>query len=417
MRRLTWISGLAPQMTAVTARDHTRRPAPCTPWRVIGHTRPIVITSHSGNENRPPLTIGSRGFGLEGYVGGKCFAAIAGPGLAWTRSATLRCAVLGEEHHMTATRWDDIEILQTIDRLQEQMDGRLLYQSGYDLAKEVTGTQWVDPERMPGFINELHLAYQVGHIIMRLADNVQPSNASYYLQQIRDISLTTEGRDRARGRVVFQPLPDPAEDDNRKISDLIFRRIAEAIHEQDDVDDVASFLADEDIPPPAYQLPEDVSGGDAYRILTGVWRWGSEGRRGVRRFIGRWLDDRLLSGPDPEVRALVIDQLARQGWSVRESDSMLVISEPVRGVPVTASYLRSSRLHALVDAKARKQFLIKKPDQAVFASMKAVEVRVRKLGGFTDQDFGVDLMNKAFGPTGPLTDRSAGKGERICGAA
>jgi uncharacterized protein (TIGR02391 family) len=126
----------------------------------------------------------------------------------------------------------------------------------------------------------------------------------------------------------------------------------------------------------------------------------------------RWLDDLLLTGPDVEVRALLIDQLARQGWSVRETDSMLVIADPVRGVPATAPYLRSSRLHALIDTEAKPQFLIKKPDKAVFASLKAVEVRVRSLGGFSDQDFGVALMNKAFGPTGPLTDLSAGKGEQ-----
>lgn len=44
--------------------------------------------------------------------------------------------------------------------------------------------------------------------------------------------------------------------------------------------------------------------------------------------------------------------------------------------------------------------------------MKAVEVRVRELGGFGDDVIGVDLMNKAFGPNGPLTDTSAVKGEQ-----
>ncbi len=73
----------------------------------------------------------------------------------------------------------------------------------------------------------------------------------------------------------------------------------------------------------------------------------------VRRFIGRWLDDRLLSGPDAELRALLIEQLARQGWRVRETDSVLVICEPVRGVPVSASFLRASRLHPLIEADAR----------------------------------------------------------------
>lgn len=143
-----------------------------------------------------------------------------------------------------------------------------------------------------------------------------------------------------------------------------------------------------------------------------MWRWGSPGRRLVRQFAGRWLDDQLPSGPDAELRARLIEQLARQGWRIREADSALVIAEPVRGVPVSASFLRASRLHPFIEAEARPQFLISKPERGVFASMKAVEVRVRKLAGFGDDVIGVDLMNKAFGPSGPLTDTSAGKGEQ-----
>ena len=44
--------------------------------------------------------------------------------------------------------------------------------------------------------------------------------------------------------------------------------------------------------------------------------------------------------------------------------------------------------------------------------MKVVEVRVRDLGGFGEDVIGVDLMNRAFGPSGPLTDASAVKGEQ-----
>ena len=119
-----------------------------------------------------------------------------------------------------------------------------------------------------------------------------------------------------------------------------------------------------------------------------------------------------MSGPDPELRAHVIEQLARQGWFVREADAALVIGEPVRGVPVSAPFLRATRLHPLIEAEARPQFLIGKPDQGVFASLKAVEVRVRRLGGFGDEVIGVDLMNKAFGPGGPLADPAATKGEQ-----
>jgi Protein of unknown function (Hypoth_ymh) len=69
-------------------------------------------------------------------------------------------------------------------------------------------------------------------------------------------------------------------------------------------------------------------------------------------------------------------------------------------------------LHLLIDLQASRQFQIGKPDQAVFASMKAIEVRVRKLAGLGGETFGVDLMNKAFGPNAPLTDASAAKGEQ-----
>ena len=42
--------------------------------------------------------------------------------------------------------------------------------------------------------------------------------------------------------------------------------------------------------------------------------------------------------------------LARQGWRVRQADSVLVIAEPVRGIPVSAPFLRASRLHPLIEA-------------------------------------------------------------------
>lgn len=44
--------------------------------------------------------------------------------------------------------------------------------------------------------------------------------------------------------------------------------------------------------------------------------------------------------------------------------------------------------------------------------MKAVEVRVRALGGFTGGEVGVALINRAFGPGGPLVDSESVKGEQ-----
>ena len=60
---------------------------------------------------------------------------------------------------------------------------------------------------------------------------------------------------------------------------------------------------------------------------------------------------------------------------------------------------------------ARPQFLIRQADQAVFAAMKAVEVRVRQLAGLGDDLYGVKLMNSAFGPGGALADPPSPSGE------
>jgi len=312
-----------------------------------------------------------------------------------------------------ATPWDDIAILQTVDRLQQQMDSRPILHTGYQLASEAAGVHAVEERRLPGFVQELLIAYRANLITFTLSDpTVNPQNASYYLRQVRDIALTIQGRDRARGRVFLRQVPDPTEDAGGRISNRIFRQIAEAITSEYTPSDAADFLHDEDIPPAALDLPEGTDDGDVYTILTTLWSWGAQGRRLTRGFIGRWLDDRLDIGPDPELRARLIEQLARQGWRVRLDDSMLVAEEPARGIPVTAPFLRMSRLHPGIEAEARPQFLIGKPDQGVFASMKAVEIRVRKLAGLGNELIGVKLMRNAFGATGRLTDPSIPSGEQ-----
>ena len=51
-------------------------------------------------------------------------------------------------------------------------------------------------------------------------------------------------------------------------------------------------------------------------------------------------------------------------------------------------------------------------DTAIFRALKEVEMRVRRKGKYTADDFGVDLMKKAFGPTGTLADNTTPKAER-----
>ena len=79
---------------------------------------------------------------------------------------------------------------------------------------------------------------------------------------------------------------------------------------------------------------------------------------------------------------------------------------------VRAVHSLSEGLHPLVERRARRQFLLGEREQAVFVSMKAVEVRVRDLSGLGNHLVGVHLMNQAFGDGGPLADPDADPGER-----
>jgi uncharacterized protein (TIGR02391 family) len=100
------------------------------------------------------------------------------------------------------------------------------------------------------------------------------------------------------------------------------------------------------------------------------------------------------------------------------SDAAITVTRTGRRVAAEGptAFRASERLqggiHPQIEREARPQFLIGKYELGVFAAMKAVEVRVRQLSGFPDHLIGVDLMNQAFGPKGPLTDSAMAKGEQ-----
>src|SRR5207248_3224847 len=131
--------------------------------------------------------------------------------------------------------------------------------------------------------------------------------------------------DRARGRVVFQPSPDPSEDDGRPISRLVLKQVAAAIEDEYRRDQIPLFLRESGIPLERVPVPEGTSETDVDAVLEALDQSGSEGRRILRTFLGRWLDDRLHTGPDNDLRVILIDQLARQGWYV--NDGRLVVGE------------------------------------------------------------------------------------------
>jgi uncharacterized protein (TIGR02391 family) len=115
-----------------------------------------------------------------------------------------------------------------------------------------------------------------------------------------------------------------------------------------------------------------------------------------------WLRGRALLARNPTQSSdsgIVVTRTGRK--VVADGPHAMIVSERLQG-----------GLHPLIEKKARPQFLLGEYEQAVFASMKAVEVRVRKLASYGDDAIGVALMNQAFGAKGPLTDPEAQKGEQ-----
>jgi hypothetical protein len=129
--------------------------------------------------------------------------------------------------------WDDLQLLQTIDLLEETEIGSL--SNGLWLMQRVPAGQPLDHNRdyVP-FVWELMIASHAGYVVWD-GRGVSPhradprSDANAWLQEIRDIRLTIPGRDRARGRVVITQLPNPDEDDDRLITGMTPEEIARAI--------------------------------------------------------------------------------------------------------------------------------------------------------------------------------------------
>ncbi len=140
---------------------------------------------------------------------------------------------------------------------------------------------------------------------------------------------------------------------------------------------------------------------------------GVEDRRGQRDAVEKalneafiWLKLSMLIVPEPGVNGQNgFCILSRRGRRVLEQGNFV---EYRRG-----SLLSRDLLHPRLAEAAWPMFVAGNHDAAVLQSYIEVEVAVRRAGRYGDDEIGVDLMRRAFGPdNGPLTDREAPMSER-----
>jgi uncharacterized protein (TIGR02391 family) len=139
-----------------------------------------------------------------------------------------------------------------------------------------------------------------------------------------------------------------------------------------------------------------------FAILEAMHEGGSAARRGLREFIGAWLEGRLHTAPSQDLRKHITALLRQQGWHVL--DGRLLIGERTyeEPGPVTAAGrdVRVSALHPEVRQVAERYLDRELPEVAIFEAFKAVNNRVKKLTG-SDLD-GHTLMGQAFSDKQPL---------------
>jgi uncharacterized protein (TIGR02391 family) len=315
-------------------------------------------------------------------------------------------------------RFDDLQLLAVIHELEQTEPGAL--GNGMTLLNKVAGSEPVDPNRdYPPFVHELLLARRAGYLTFRddggggnvaLADPERDANS--WLQQIREIRLELAGRDRALGRQVYRPLPDPDDDDDRPIAGMTLEEIARALGDVYTGSQIPRFLHDSGIPDAHIPDVEGTKWEYFLAVFVDLHDGGSATRRTLREFIGRWLEHGLHTWPDPELEERVRAHLLQQGWHVR--DGRLGVGEPeAASFTPSDKSARLGDLHADI-RQAAERYLPDHLEVAIFEAMKAINMRVRELTGL-DLD-GSDLMAKAFSDKEPrmlLADLTTETGRNI----
>ena len=320
-------------------------------------------------------------------------------------------------------RWDDLQLLSLIYEFEEnEQVGQL--SSGYELMRATSGGQPIDWDRdSRTFARELLLARVAGYL--EWTDQFHPNvrqpdpivEAQQWLQQIRDLRLTIAGRDRARGREILTPLPDPDEDDDRPITGMTLEEIARAIGDIYTGAQLPRYLYESGIP--EQFIPAEAP-ASKWEYVLGIFEalhdGGSAARRALRQFIGGWLEGRYHTPPRADVRKRIVALLAAQGWHV--NDGRLVIgqrtADTVGALTPLGQDARIAALHADVRQVADRYLESGHPEVAIFEAYKAINNRVKAMIGL-ELD-GSSLMGEAFKDDDPpivLADLSTETGKNI----
>ena len=125
-------------------------------------------------------------------------------------------------------------------------------------------------------------------------------------------------------------------------------------------------------------------------------------KRLMEAFI--WLEREMFIAPQPEEQG---DWrfITRKGEKVLQDEDFTAYSQGL--------LLPSENLHPILIRKVKPLFLRGDYDTAIFQAFKAIEVQVRKKGGYAKSDIGVNLMRKAFHTkTGKLTNTHSEESEK-----
>lgn len=109
-----------------------------------------------------------------------------------------------------------------------------------------------------------------------------------------------------------------------------------------------------------------------------------------------WLEREMFIAPQPD---------SQGEWRFITKSGERVLREEDFSAYKKGFLLPSENLHPIFIRKVKPLFLRGDYDTAIFQAFKAIEIQVRKVGGYAKSDLGVDLMRKAFNPqTGKLSN-------------